>query len=122
MILATSTSPARATFSVSLALDSAELASTYERVGTRQFEHGKLLIAALAPRPGERVLDIGCGTGRLGDYVAELIAPDGAVVGIDPLPHRHRRAQEPSLRGPRGPRRGSFELCRRELRRRVHEQ
>jgi ubiquinone/menaquinone biosynthesis C-methylase UbiE len=73
---------------VSLGLDSEELASTYERVGTRQFNHGKLLIAALAPRPGERALDIGCGTGRLGDYVAGLVAPDGEVVGLDPLPLR----------------------------------
>ena len=54
---------------VSLALDSHELASTYERVSTRQFDHGKVLIAALGPRPGERALDIGCGTGRLGTLV-----------------------------------------------------
>jgi ubiquinone/menaquinone biosynthesis C-methylase UbiE len=73
---------------VSLGLDSEELASTYERVSTRQFNHGKLLIAALAPRPGERILDVGCGTGRLGDYVAGLVAPDGEVVGLDPLPLR----------------------------------
>jgi ubiquinone/menaquinone biosynthesis C-methylase UbiE len=73
---------------VSLGLDSRELASTYELVGTRQFNHGKLLIAALAPRPGERALDIGCGTGRLGDYVAGLVAPGGEVVGLDPLPLR----------------------------------
>jgi ubiquinone/menaquinone biosynthesis C-methylase UbiE len=37
----------------------------------------------LAVRPGERVLDLGCGTGR----VAELMAPSGAtVVGIDLAP------------------------------------
>lgn len=82
------TIPARSNGNVSLGLDSEELASTYERVGTRQFNHGKLLIAALAPRPGERALDIGCGTGRLGDHVAGLVAPDGAVVGVDPLPLR----------------------------------
>jgi arsenite methyltransferase len=35
---------------VSLGLDSEELASTYERVSTRQFNHGKLLIAD-ASRP-----------------------------------------------------------------------
>lgn len=74
--------------SVSLALDSEELATTYERVSTRQFNHGKVLVAALAPRPGERVLDIGCGTGRLGDHVARLVAPAGQVVGVDPLPLR----------------------------------
>jgi 2-polyprenyl-3-methyl-5-hydroxy-6-metoxy-1,4-benzoquinol methylase len=73
---------------VSFELDSPELASTYEQVSTRQFNHGKLLIASLAPRPGERVLDVGCGTGRLGDYVAQLVAPCGEVLGVDPLPLR----------------------------------
>jgi ubiquinone/menaquinone biosynthesis C-methylase UbiE len=73
---------------VSLALDSQELASTYERVSTRQFDHGKVLIAALDPKAGERVLDVGCGTGRLGDHVAGLVAPTGEVIGLDPLPLR----------------------------------
>ncbi len=73
---------------VSLELDSPELASTYDRVSVRQFNHGKILIAALEPRPGERVLDVGCGTGRLGEFVAGLVAPDGEVVGVDPLPLR----------------------------------
>jgi ubiquinone/menaquinone biosynthesis C-methylase UbiE len=73
---------------ISLELDSAELAATYDETSTRQFNHGKLLIASLAPQPGERVLDVGCGTGRLGEYVANLIAPDGEVQGIDPLPLR----------------------------------
>jgi ubiquinone/menaquinone biosynthesis C-methylase UbiE len=83
-----STIPAASGGNVSLTLDSAELASTYERVSTRQFNHGKVLIAALAPAPGDRVLDIGCGTGRLGDYVAGLVAPAGEVIGLDPLPLR----------------------------------
>jgi len=73
---------------ISLQLDSPELASTYEEVSVRQFNHGKVLIASLGIRSGERVLDIGCGTGRLGDYVANIVAPDGLVHGIDPLPLR----------------------------------
>src|SRR5690349_16109547 len=44
MSLSPTTSPAH---SISLTLDSLELANTYERVSTRQFDHGKVLIAAL---------------------------------------------------------------------------
>lgn len=73
---------------VSLDLDSPELAATYDRVSTRQFEHGKLLIAELHAKPGGKVLDVGCGTGRLGDYVANLLGPDSRVLGVDPLPLR----------------------------------
>lgn len=84
-LVATQQPPTR---NVSLQLDSAELASTYEQVSVRQFNHGKVLIASLRIQPGERVLDIGCGTGRLGDYVANIVAPSGEVVGVDPLPLR----------------------------------
>lgn len=37
----------------------------------------------LALQPGERVLDVGCGPGFLACDMAEAVAPDGHVVGID---------------------------------------
>ncbi|WP_437319417.1 methyltransferase domain-containing protein [Sorangium sp. So ce385] len=79
---------------VSLALDSAVLAETYDRVSDRQFNHGKLLIEDLQISPGERVLDVGCGTGRLGAHVAELVGPSGEVAGVDPLPLRVELANQ----------------------------
>ncbi len=77
----------------SLAHDSNELAADYERLSaSRQFETGKRLAADLAIGPGERVLDVGCGTGLLAEYLADLVGPSGSngghVVGIDPLPLR----------------------------------
>lgn len=44
---------------------------------------GRRAVAALAPRPGERVLDIGCGGGETALDLARAVAPDGTVVGID---------------------------------------
>ena len=34
-------------------------------------------------RPGQRVLDVACGTGVLAREVADLVGPAGAVVGLD---------------------------------------
>jgi arsenite methyltransferase len=79
---------------VSLALDSNQLAETYDRVGERQFNHGTQLVEALQVRPGERVLDVGCGTGRLAAYVAKLVGPSGKVDAVDPLPLRVALAQK----------------------------
>ena len=44
---------------------------------------GRRALAALAPRPGESVLDIGCGGGETVVELARLVAPDGTVVGVD---------------------------------------
>lgn len=41
------------------------------------------LMALAAPRPGERVLDIGCGTGQTSLAAAEAVGGDGAVFGVD---------------------------------------
>jgi SAM-dependent methyltransferase len=44
---------------------------------------GRHALTALAPRPGENVLDIGCGAGETALDLARAVAPDGSVVGID---------------------------------------
>src|SRR5262249_56540999 len=47
------------------------------------WKHGAALIEVLAPRPGERILDLGCGTGHLTAQIAEAGAE---VIGIDSSP------------------------------------
>jgi ubiquinone/menaquinone biosynthesis C-methylase UbiE len=37
----------------------------------------------LGLRPGDRVLEIGCGTGRNFPYLREAVGPDGRVYGVD---------------------------------------
>lgn len=39
--------------------------------------------AALAPRPGEHGLEVGCGIGFLACEIAHEVAPDGHIIGID---------------------------------------
>lgn len=73
---------------ISLERDTPELARTYEQAGILQFHHGKFLVGPLALKSGDRVLDIGAGTGRLTEFVAGLVGPDGRVIGIDPLENR----------------------------------
>ena len=44
---------------------------------------GQRALQAIAPAPGESVLDIGCGGGETALELVGAVAPDGKVVGID---------------------------------------
>lgn len=52
------------------------------------------LAAALAPRPGDRVLDVGCGTGLNFRSLLGRIGPHGSLVAIDLTPEMLGRAGE----------------------------
>jgi SAM-dependent methyltransferase len=46
--------------------------------------HGEVLLAAASPRPGEHVLDIGCGCGSMALRAARAVAPaGGTALGVD---------------------------------------
>jgi len=55
-------------------------AGLYDNRHAFVWKHGESLVDLLAPRPGERILDLGCGTGHLTARIAETGA---RVVGLD---------------------------------------
>ncbi len=42
-----------------------------------------LILPAAAARPGERIVDVGCGCGELAAALAERVAPEGNVLAVD---------------------------------------
>ena len=57
-------------------------------------EYGQSLVEWLDPKPGERVLDLGCGTGHLTAEIAERVGGGGEAVGIDRSAEMIRAARE----------------------------
>jgi trans-aconitate 2-methyltransferase len=60
-------------------------ARTYDRVSGPQARWGSAVLARLPLRGDERVLDAGCGSGRVTEELAERL-PDGQVVALDGSP------------------------------------
>ena len=67
-----------------------------ERTDAMLLPVGHAGIERLAPRPGERILDIGCGCGTTTMELAERVGPGGGVLGADishpMLAHASKRA------------------------------
>ena len=72
-------------------------AAEYDRTSGFVAAYGEKVLQVLAPQEGERILDLGCGTGTLTARIAEL---GSQVVGLDQDPDMIRRARErhPRLR------------------------
>lgn len=58
-------------------------ADAYDRDHAFVHEYGASVVDLLDPQPGERILDLGCGTGHLTAAIADAVGSDGEVVGID---------------------------------------
>lgn len=54
--------------------------SLYENEHAFVWQHGESLIELLSPQPGERILDLGCGTGQL---TQQLAIAGAKVIGLD---------------------------------------
>jgi SAM-dependent methyltransferase len=53
----------------------------------------RMIFAEAGIRPGMRVLDLGCGAGDVAFVAADLVGPDGSVVGVDRSPEALARAR-----------------------------
>ncbi|MFF2115354.1 class I SAM-dependent methyltransferase [Rhodococcus koreensis] len=62
-----------------------EAAEFYESAFVPAFfaQWAPILCDAAGVAPGQRVLDVGCGTGIVARTAADLVVPDGTIVGVD---------------------------------------
>ncbi|MEA2216953.1 MAG: trans-aconitate 2-methyltransferase [Solirubrobacteraceae bacterium] len=87
--------------------------SSYDRISTIQQGWGGEVLGRLELAGDERVLDAGCGSGRVTEMVLERL-PRGRVVAVDASPSMVSAAQE-RLTGPGSPHAGRVEVLRCDL-------
>lgn len=66
-------------------------ANLYDAAAHFVTDYGTAIVDLLAPKPGERILDVGCGTGHLTKQIQDAGAK---VVGLDPSPNMIVTARE----------------------------
>ncbi|XP_046846244.1 malonyl-[acyl-carrier protein] O-methyltransferase-like [Xenia sp. Carnegie-2017] len=76
-----------------------EIAEIYSKVNDFQVELGKMMVCVLGIKRGDKVLDIGCGTGEITAYIADTVTEDGLCVGFDPDKYRIEVAMKKHLPG-----------------------
>jgi SAM-dependent methyltransferase len=62
--------------------------------------HGEAAMAANPPRPGDRVIDLGCGFGDTTRRLAEVVGADGEAFGVDVAEPFIEQARKEAERGP----------------------
>jgi trans-aconitate methyltransferase len=72
-------------------------ASLYQEKHSFVWQYGEELLQILNPQPGERILDLGCGTGQLTEKIAQAGAE---TIGVDNAPSMIEKARQnfPHLR------------------------
>ena len=67
--------------------------------------HGEAALRVFPPATGQRILDIGCGFGDTTQRIADLVGPEGEVVGVDAarqfIEVARREAEEAGVRNAR---------------------
>jgi ubiquinone/menaquinone biosynthesis C-methylase UbiE len=58
-------------------------ANLYYLIGYREWAHRRKAIATLALRPGDAVVEIGCGTGLNFGLLQGAVGPTGKIIGVD---------------------------------------
>ncbi|XP_046856014.1 phosphomethylethanolamine N-methyltransferase-like [Xenia sp. Carnegie-2017] len=59
-------------------------AARYSENNNLQLHYGKKLATKVGIKQGDKILDMGCGTGELTLCIGEIIGKKGRVVGVDP--------------------------------------
>lgn len=73
---------------------SSKQAELYEATTSQQYIFGQKLMKLLPIEKGNKVLDFGRGTGYLTKKLADLVGPEGRVIGVDPDDERIKLATE----------------------------
>ena len=70
------------------------LSAQYDYATRRIEPVRKLTIDALRLEPGQRVLDVACGTGKSFEMLRDAVGPEGVVVGVEQSPEMLQLAHE----------------------------
>ena len=63
-------------------------------ISVQQLDGETFIQTNVCPKDGDIILHLGCGTGELSSYLAELVGPGGKVIGVDPDNERIQLAKE----------------------------
>lgn len=76
-----------------------QLSARYDHATRRIEMVRRLAIDALRLQPGDRVLDVACGTGKSFELLSQAVGPEGVVVGVEQSPEMAELARERGREG-----------------------